>query len=626
MIAALIAAASALDGQAIATFFPASMVVETISGDSQAVAVSSAVPAPVIVRVSDMRSGAGLAEVTVRFPVTYCDTWRAYGPCVSTTDVAVRQTNADGLVQAPRYTAGTTYGDMRVYFQVERAGVDYQDSFSLSLYQPGNGVPFKLEIVSGGAQDIQVGERSPEPLVVRVLDGDGRAVPGTPVSFRACPEPPPIDPPPSPWPCAFPEDFKNVLTDANGIASRWYRANLDVGTIGVSAHLYVPPAYNRYVGATFNIVAPPRQARATAGAGGGEIALRVESDASKCVLRSFDPLVSPESVSPRVAFPHGTARVSLRNCGSGKTVKLTLFHPGGMPEGARVWLDSPSWHPIDVPVGSAPVQFTIRDGGDGDADRTANGDIDAIVGIGYGDPDAPNFQDLWWAGPAENGWGVSIVQHGEHLVPTIFAYDPAGRATWFAMPSGAWNTSRDVFNGKLYSPRGKPLGSHSSADLVVGPSVGAASLTFIDAMNAVLEIDVGGHVTRKVLNRQLFGPMSAGMPQRYGDMWWAGPSQSGWGLVLQQQYSTLFGVLFTYREDGSPAWVAMPSGFWSATETFEGRAYSSTNPTWMKAYDAAQLANTDVGAFKVRFGSTTAEFEYLLEGRRGHVTLERLPY
>lgn len=48
----------------------------------------------------------------------------------------------------------------------------------------------------------------------------------------------------------------------------------------------------------------------------------------------------------------------------------------------------------------------------------------------------PHFSvgDLWWGGAddvKENGWGVTIAQQGETLVPIWFTYDASGKSTWF---------------------------------------------------------------------------------------------------------------------------------------------------------------------------------------------------
>ena len=39
------------------------------------------------------------------------------------------------------------------------------------------------------------------------------------------------------------------------------------------------------------------------------------------------------------------------------------------------------------------------------------------------------LQDMWWSGPAENGWGMSVVQHGDRLFAAIYAYDADGAPT-----------------------------------------------------------------------------------------------------------------------------------------------------------------------------------------------------
>jgi hypothetical protein len=362
----------------------------------------------------------------------------------------------------------------------------------------------------------------------------------------------------------------------------------------------------------------------------GRLVLKLTDEGSTCALATLSAR-DKASVVPhapaQLAMPHGLVSFSIINCRPGERVRLSMHYPGALPEGARVWSAATGWHSLDSEsVVAGTIRFTITDGGLGDEDGSRNGQIEGLVGIAFGDPGAPDFQDLWWAGPAENGWGVSVVQHGAMLVPTIFAYDAAGRPTWFAMPGGSWNESHDVFTGSLYSPHGKPLGMHAGSDLVVGSPVGTASFRFSDAMNAELEMDIGGVFTHKALSRQLFGAMDAGTSQRHDDMWWAGPSQSGWGLVLQQQYSTLFGLLFTYGDDGSPTWFAMPSGAWTAADTFEGRAYRSSSSAWPKAYDATRLTSQEAGAFKLQFGSSAASFDYVLDGRPGRVTLEPLPF
>src|SRR5207253_7259000 len=68
-----------------------------------------------------------------------------------------------------------------------------------------------------------------------------------------------------------------------------------------------------------------------------------------------------------------------------------------------------------------------------------------------------SFQDLWWSGPLENGWGMSIVQHGDQLFNVLFVYDAAGKPTWYVQPGGQWPWRMgELFVSPVYSPRGSP--------------------------------------------------------------------------------------------------------------------------------------------------------------------------
>jgi hypothetical protein len=65
-------------------------------------------------------------------------------------------------------------------------------------------------------------------------------------------------------------------------------------------------------------------------------------------------------------------------------------------------------------------------------------------------------QDMWWGGPSQNGWGMSIAQHDERLFTVLFTYDDRGAPTWH-MASGRWlATPGGIYTGQFFSPRGSP--------------------------------------------------------------------------------------------------------------------------------------------------------------------------
>lgn len=241
-------------------------------------------------------------------------------------------------------------------------------------------------------------------------------------------------------------------------------------------------------------------------------------------------------------------------------------------------------------------------------------------------PAAP-WQDMWWAGMAENGWGVSVVQHRDMLFSVIYAYDAEGKPTWYVMPGGQWNAARTAFTGALYAPRGSPFTHYEADDFKVGEPVGQATFNILDGANVALDFSIQGVSARKNLTRQNFGPVDTAPVSDRADMWWGGTAQNGWGMALLQQYRTIFAVWFTYDAAGVPTWFVMPSGFWSDASTYQGRIYRAAGSAWLgKTYDAAAFRTTDVGTFRFRFSGDTATFDYTIDGRSGTMPLSRQPF
>ncbi len=235
------------------------------------------------------------------------------------------------------------------------------------------------------------------------------------------------------------------------------------------------------------------------------------------------------------------------------------------------------------------------------------------------------YQDLWWSGIAENGWGMSIVQHRDMLFAVMYVYDDAGKPTWYVMSGGAWNDAKTAFTGALYLPTGTPYGAYDATRFNPGAPVGSATLTFTGTGKATLDYTIEGVAGRKQVERQLFGPEVAGAPLHgLGDMWWGGFSQNGWGIAVLQQYRTLFSVWFTYDAAGKPTWYVMPGGTWTSANTFEGRLYRTTGSPWLgRPYDPSAFKANDVGSFRIRFLGDTATFDYSIDGVAGSMPLER---
>ncbi|MEP7069864.1 MAG: choice-of-anchor U domain-containing protein [Usitatibacter sp.] len=344
-------------------------------------------------------------------------------------------------------------------------------------------------------------------------------------------------------------------------------------------------------------------------------------------------LLSAASAPPaHYVFPFGVASLRADNCGVGQGVDFAMDYPRPLPPTAVFWRFGPTpdnraphWYPMtSAVIDGSQVRFHVDDGGLGDDDLAVNGSIGVLGGVMTA---GGLYQDMWWSGPAENGWGMSVVQHGEALFSVIYAYDALGNPAWYVMPTGSWNADVTVFSGALFTPRGSPFVNYDASRFVPGAPVGRASIAFNSSGSATLDYTINGVSGHKAITRQGFGVAGGANEGTRGDMWWGGSAQNGWGVALLHQYATMFMMWFTYDTAGAPTWFVMPGGAWTSAETYEGHVYRTKGSPWAGAvYDASGLKVFDVGTYRVRFTSESASFDYTIDGHSGTLALERQPF
>ena len=212
---------------------------------------------------------------------------------------------------------------------------------------------------------------------------------------------------------------------------------------------------------------------------------------------------------------------------------------------------------------------------------------------------AVNYADLWWAGNAENGWGMSIHQHGNKMFNVLYLYDSAGKPVWYVMPTGTWDREFSTYSGLLYQPTSAPLSAYSPTQFAPGAAVGSVTITFTSTSTAKLQYVINEISGQKSIQRQIFGHGAA--PLSVGDMWWGGTSQDGWGISLNQQSAIVFGAWFTYGPDGRVTWYVIPNGTWDGT-IYSGPFYSTTGSPWLgTTYEASKLNVTQLGWMSLSF-------------------------
>jgi hypothetical protein len=212
-----------------------------------------------------------------------------------------------------------------------------------------------------------------------------------------------------------------------------------------------------------------------------------------------------------------------------------------------------------------------------------------------------NYSDMWWGGSTEDGWGMSIQQHGNTQFNALYVYDNAGKPTWYVLPTGTWNSTFTTYTGAIYQPTSAPLNNYTKAAFVVPPSPGSVTLTFTSASTATMQYTINGQSGTKSISRQVFGKGSA--PMNVGDMWWVGSVEDGWGINLVQQAGAVFAVWYTYGSDGKPTWFVLPDGAW-AGNTYSGTLYSTTGSAWLGTnYNKNLLAVATAGTLSFNFAN-----------------------
>lgn len=237
------------------------------------------------------------------------------------------------------------------------------------------------------------------------------------------------------------------------------------------------------------------------------------------------------------------------------------------------------------------------------------------------------YQNAWWGGSAENGWGVALMQRGNTLVAGWYLYDSAGNATWLTMPPCTWNASLTTCSGTLYRASAAWFGDYRGTSFAQSIA-GTATFTFTGAETAVMDYVVDGQRGQKTLGVLDVAAGAAPGAADYTDIWWGGQDQSGWGLALVQQRGVLVGVWYTYDRAGKPTWMLMNGGSWINATTFRGTlARATSSPVIGPTYDPKVFAPTIAGDITLVFSdANNAVMTYSVDGVTQTKAISRLPY
>jgi hypothetical protein len=97
------------------------------------------------------------------------------------------------------------------------------------------------------------------------------------------------------------------------------------------------------------------------------------------------------------------------------------------------------------------------------------------------------------------------------------------------------------------------------------------------------------------------------------DMWF-NPAESGWGINLFHQGSTIFAALFVYGSDGQPRWYVGSSLDSSDGATFTGGLFEATGSWFGLPFDEGAVTRRQVGTMTIVLGRFSTVLDYTVDG------------
>ena len=237
---------------------------------------------------------------------------------------------------------------------------------------------------------------------------------------------------------------------------------------------------------------------------------------------------------------------------------------------------------------------------------------------------ASPYRGLWW-NPNEDGWGMSITQHGSMIFVAAYTYDQSGQPTWYVMSScpvlgnGCTGDLYEVTGGTL------PTVAWNGSGLKVN-KVGTGTLTFTNADNGAFAFTINGTAGSKAISRQVFRAGTTTPAVNYTDLWW-NDSESGWGVALTQQFNTIFATWYAYDAAGKAIWYVASdcavAGSGCTGDLYQVTGGSSLISTW----SGAIKATAKVGTITFAFGNANdGTMTYTINGVSGSKKIARQPY
>jgi murein DD-endopeptidase MepM/ murein hydrolase activator NlpD len=242
-----------------------------------------------------------------------------------------------------------------------------------------------------------------------------------------------------------------------------------------------------------------------------------------------------------------------------------------------------------------------------------------------------NYAGIWWNAD-EAGWGISLSHQGDVLAAAWFSYDSTERDMWALLP-GAARVSDGTYSGALVRPTGTPFNAVPFAADDPAPVVGTMSFTFSSQDAGTVSYTLDGRSITRPIQRLLHGETQGcgfwhgtrKMALNYQDTWWS-PSESGWGLFLSHQGSSLTGAMYTYDQDRKGLWMLLQNVTRGGDGAFQGDLMRFTGRPFHSVPFTVD-APIKAGTVRIDFESgDKGTLDFTIYGSRSVKPIERLVF
>ncbi len=122
---------------------------------------------------------------------------------------------------------------------------------------------------------------------------------------------------------------------------------------------------------------------------------------------------------------------------------------------------------------------------------------------------ATNYSDLWWSGPASEGWGVQMSHVDNNLFATWYTYDTDRKAIFYV--GQTTRQANGTFTGGLFRQNnGTPFNMINGTPPTSGATqIGTVAISFSNGETATFSYTVGGVTQTKNISRFQFGSTAA---------------------------------------------------------------------------------------------------------------------